>query len=116
MAEHVGVVLADIVADDATGLAGAMGVGFEDDGQLRALVGLAEDFDDGLRTDVLAFALALFTGEPQRLVKAPGGRLGIGRRRLTPTAGVGHLAFHLAYSCGRDTSSATFELIALPSV
>jgi hypothetical protein len=113
MAKDTGMILTGIPADDTGGLAGAIGVGVDETGQLRAVIGLAEDLDEDLRVDVLAFAVALFVGDPDRLVGEPGGRLGVGRERLPSAPGVGHLAFHMAYSCGRDTHSATFELVSL---
>jgi hypothetical protein len=108
-----GIILTDIPAEDTAGLAGAIGVGTDDAGQLRAVVGLADDLDEDVRIDVIAFAVAVFVGDVDRLVDAPGGRIGLGRERLPSTPGIGHLAFHMAYSCGRDTPSATFELVPI---
>jgi hypothetical protein len=113
MAQDTGMILTVIPADDTGGLAGAIGVGVDEAGRLRAVVGLADDLDEDLRIDVIAFAVALFVGAPKRLIETPDGRIGLGRERLPSASGPGHLAFHMAYSCGRDTPSATFELVPI---
>lgn len=100
----------DLDADATDGLAGAVGVGVDQDGELRGMVALADDLDDALRADVLAFGIAVYISDAARLVRAEEGYLGIGRERL-PETGIGHLAWHIARSCGTTTTSATFELV-----
>ena len=100
----------DLDSDTTDGLAGAVGVGVDQDGELRGMVALADDLDDALRADVLAFGIAVYISDSARLVRAEEGYLGIGRDRLAET-GIGHLAWHIARSCGSTTTSATFELV-----
>jgi hypothetical protein len=84
-AENNGMVLTDIPAEDADGPAGAIWIAVDETERLRAMLSLAEDLDDDLRIDVLAFTVALFVGAPQRRPNEPGGQLGIGRDRLPST-------------------------------
>jgi hypothetical protein len=94
--------------------AGAVSIGFDDAGELRGLVGLAEDLDEELRVDVLAFGVASYVGELARIANTSRGGLGIGRHRLPAArAGAGHLAWHMLRTCGRDNPSATFDLVDL---
>lgn len=99
----------DVPADTCPGLAGTVGAG-----PGGGLLGLADDLDDDLRADVLAFGIAVLAAASSTVGSAPEGYLAIGRSRL-PAArgGIGHLAWHMARTCGRDTPSATFELAAL---
>lgn len=113
LVQKEGIVVTDLAAASTGRLAGAIALAVDERQQLRAVVGLADDLDEDLRTDLLAFALALFVGDPNRLADQPDARLGLGRKRLPSARGVGHLAFHMVYGCGRDTPSATFELVPL---
>jgi hypothetical protein len=113
LAAETGSSVGDVPDDDCAGAAGCVAVGVDDQGQVHGMVLLSDALDDGLRADVLAFAVATLAAEPQRVIDAPDGWLAIGRDRL-PAArrGVGHLAWHMARSCGRDTPSATFEVLS----
>ncbi|ASR36504.1 hypothetical protein BAY61_17510 [Prauserella marina] len=104
----------DVPVEASEGFGGAVAAGMDDDGSVRGMVGLAEDLDDDLRADVLAFGIAVLAGAMNVVTRSPNGYLAIGRTRLpaAPT-GVGHLAWHMARTCGRDTPSATFELVSL---
>jgi hypothetical protein len=114
LAMEAGMTIEDISDDEACDLAGAVSVGFDQDGEIHGMLSIAEDLDDDLRTDILAFGIAVYVGEARRIVETPGGYVGIGRDRL-PAArrGAGHLAWHMARSCGRDTPSATFDLVGI---
>ncbi|PXY22326.1 hypothetical protein BAY60_20870 [Prauserella muralis] len=109
VALQAGIQVFDVPADACPGLAGTVGATSG-----SGLLGLADDLDDDLRADVLAFGIAVLAAAPSAVSSAPEGYLAIGRTRL-PAArgGVGHLAWHMARTCGRDTPSATFELAAL---
>jgi hypothetical protein len=103
--------LVDIPEADTDGLAGAIATGHYPTGELRAIIFLAEDLDHDTRTDVLAFAIAVFVGEPNRITSQPKGYIGITRDRLPPaTKGAAHLAWHMLWTCGRRSPSATFKL------
>jgi hypothetical protein len=94
--------------------AGAVAVGYPENGEVHGMVGLAEDLDDNLRVDVLAYGIAAFCGERERIISTQQGLLGIGRVRLpNERTGIGHLAWHMVRTCGRLSPSATFELIDL---
>lgn len=96
------------------GIGGGIAIALDQQGQLRAIVGLAENMDEDLRTDILAFAIAMFVGDTAKIASRPDGYVGIGRKRLKPPKkGVGHLAWHMARTCGRNTLSATFELVPI---
>jgi hypothetical protein len=115
LAKQAGVVdVFDMSVQSCAGLAGAIAIGIDKDGNLRATIGLADDLNDELRADVLAFGVAVFVGEPTLLTSRPNGLLGLGRERLLPAKrGPGHLAWHMLYSCGRTTVSATFEVVPI---
>lgn len=112
VAAETNITVEDVGADVAGDLAGAVAAGIDQQGLLRGLIFLSEDLDDDLRADILAFGIALFTGEPDRITDTPNWSVGISRNRL-PAAGngIGHLAWHMLRSCGRNTASATFEII-----
>lgn len=114
VAAEAGVVVGDIPPDESDGFAGAVAVGFDERSEMHGMVYLAEDLDDDLRADVLAFGIAVLVGDSACVVDTPNRCIGIGRERL-PAArkGVGHLAWHMLRSCGRDTYSATFELVSV---
>ncbi|GAA4410171.1 hypothetical protein ACFQV2_12750 [Actinokineospora soli] len=105
----------DLPADTCGhGFAGAVAVGIDEKNQLRGLVGLADDLDNDLKADTLAFGIAVFAGEPDRIMATAGASLGIGRERQPAASkGPGHLAWHMLYSCGRISPSATFALVDL---
>jgi hypothetical protein len=114
IAAQVEIKVTDVPKDDTAGLAGFVAVGYDEDGDERGLIGLAEDLDDDLRVDVLAFGIAVFAADSERIANSANSWLGIGRERLSPAkTGVGHLAWHMLHTCGRDTPSATFELVAV---
>ncbi|WP_125726786.1 hypothetical protein [Kibdelosporangium aridum] len=86
----------------------------QDNDNLAATIGLAPDLTDDLRTDVIAFAIALIVAMPQTITSTPKGAIAISRTRLDPaTDGPGHLARHMLYTCGRTTPSATFAVAAV---
>lgn len=101
---------ADVCGDE---FAGYVAVGFTSDGEIRGLIGLAEDLDDDLRADVVAFGLATFVGDLESITTTKTGGLGIGRVPLPTATRVGHLAWHMVRSSGRYARSTTFELIDL---
>jgi hypothetical protein len=105
LAEDIGVIVFDVPPEATDGLAGAVAVaGIDPDGVLRASIGLAEDLNEQLRSDVLAFGIAVFVGEPGRLLSQANGMLGIGRARLKcAQRGAGYLE---RVSRGRDQMSA----------
>jgi hypothetical protein len=111
LADKANVYVLDVPQEDADGLAGAIAVGFDKNGELRGMIGLAEDLDEDLCSDVFAFGIAVFVGDTQRITSSTSGSLGIGRERLQPAKkGPGHLAWHMLRTCGRNTPSATFDL------
>src|ERR1043165_9875194 len=90
-------------------LGAAITLSLDDNDKLRATVGLDPHLDEDPRTDLLAFAIALFSAEPKRIANTPNAALGISKTRLTPAKhGPGHLAWHVLHSCSRDVPSATF--------
>ncbi|WP_285503395.1 hypothetical protein [Actinokineospora sp. NBRC 105648] len=112
VADKAHIIVFDVTAEDAEGYAGAVGIGFDEQDTRFGLVGLAEDLDDDLRADVLSFGIAAVVGDAARIMAATDGYLAIERtRRPAAQAGVGHLAWHIARSCGRATPSATFDLV-----
>jgi len=115
LAVEVDVNVFDLPDDVGSDFAGAVASGYDSDGRMHGLVGLRKDLDDDLRCDVLAFGIAAYVGQPEQISKAPGEMLGIAPSRL-PAArdGIGHLAWHMLRTCGRLTTSATFELMVPP--
>ncbi|MEV4317780.1 hypothetical protein [Actinocrispum sp. NPDC049592] len=106
--------IVNVPKEDAAGTAGFVAIGYDEEGNQRGLIGIAEDLDDGLKADVLAFALAVFAGDSERIANSADGWLAIGRDRLAPAKeGIGYLAWHMLISCGRGTPSATFELLPI---
>lgn len=115
LASEVGMMVEAVSREVMMDLAGAVSIGYDEKGEARSITFLAEDLGDELRADVLAFAIALFAAEPDRISAAPDGFVGIGsQRRSDPGRGTGHLAWHMARSCGRETSSTTFDVITPP--
>lgn len=113
VAAQAGIRVFDMSPQLSEGFAGTVAVGVEHDGELSCMVGLAEDLDDELRADVLAFGIAVLAGATPLVESTPDGFLCIGRNRLPSAAtGPGHLAWHMVRTCGQDTSSATFELVS----
>src|SRR5882672_5099029 len=111
-AARVGVEVIDAPREIASDTAGAVITGFDEEGELHGIVAVAEDLDDGLRADAIAFGLAMFVAEPERIMAVEGGFLVFSRNRIADTEpGPGHLARHMAFSCGRETRSATFEIV-----
>lgn len=106
---------ADLTGDGSDGVGGAVAVAHVADGEVSGLAWVAEDLDDGLRADVLAFAIALLADPADPVGHARGSRVGIGSQRL-PAApnGAGHVAWHLAAACGRVSPSTTFAVVELP--
>ena len=106
----------DIPAAHSVGLAGLVGVSFDDNDEPLCSIGLTDDLDDDLRADVLAFGLAVLVGTPEVLDESPDGVLGISRERL-PQAdnGPGNLAWHMVQTCGRESPSTTFRLMVIQS-
>lgn len=114
LADQVEIKVTDIPTEDAAGLAGFVAVGYTEEGDQRGLIGLAEDLDDDLRVDVLAFGIAVFAADAETIANSSDSWLGIGRERLSPVKnGIGHLAWHMLHTCGRDTPSATFDLVSM---
>jgi hypothetical protein len=114
LADQVEIKVLDVPIEEAAGLAGFVAVGYNDEGDQRGLIGLAEDLDDDLRVDVLAFGIAVFAADSETIANSANSWLGIGRERLTPAKkGVGNLAWHMLHTCGRNTPSATFELVSV---
>jgi hypothetical protein len=114
LAGQTGIHVFDMSPEDAAGLAGAIAVGIDKEGELRATIGIAEDLDEDLRADVLAFGIAVFIGDTKKLTSRLNGVLGIGRDRLQAASeGAGHLAWHLLVSSGRNSPSATFGLVPI---
>jgi hypothetical protein len=116
MATETDIEIIDIPKDDTNGLAGVIAAGHKDVEELHAIIFLAKDLDDDTRADVLAFAIAVFAGETDRITNQPNGYIGITRDRLPPTKqGAGHLAWHMLWTCGRTIPSATFNLAPIYS-
>jgi hypothetical protein len=82
LALGTGIRVFDISAARSVGLAGLVGIGFDKNSEPQRSVGLADDLDDDLRADVLAFGLAVLVGTPEILAESPDGVLGISRHRL----------------------------------
>lgn len=113
LAEQANVDVFDI-AQASEQLAAAVTVGQSKDGRLTATLGLISGLAEDLRTDVVAFALALFASDPHAITNTPQATIAISRTRLEPAKdGPGHLARHMLYACGRTTPSATFAVAAL---
>jgi hypothetical protein len=112
LADYANIHVFDIPGGAAAGLSGAVAVVFDKEkGGTNGAIGLAADLDEDLRTDVLAFAMAVYIADTELLMSQPEGRLGIGRKRLEPAKlGAGRLAYHMVLACGRNTPSATFDL------
>ena len=109
-AEQTGAHIFDLPNDIHPELAAAIALRFDDKDQIHAIISLATDLDEDLRTDVLAYALALYIADPHHIANQPDAILTISRTRLPPTThGPGHLAWHLLHSCGRNTLSAMFK-------
>lgn len=115
LAAEIEVDVLDVPAEVCTDqFCGVVGGGYDQEGQFRGLVGLADDIDDDLRLDALAFGIAVFVAQPDRIAATAAGSLGIGReRRPVAPSGPGHLAWHMLHSCGRTSPSATFDLFDL---
>lgn len=112
VAAKVGVEVIDAPQEVAGDAAGALITGFDEEGELHGIVAVAKDLNDDLRADAIAFGLATFVAEPKRIMAADGGFLVFSRNRIADTEpGPGHLARHMAFSCGRVTRSATFEFL-----
>ncbi|MFC0105602.1 hypothetical protein [Kibdelosporangium aridum] len=80
---------------------------------LATTISLTPDLTEDLKTDVIAFALAV-VGTPHTITNTPNSAVAISRTRLAPAKdGPGHLARHMLYTCGRTTPSATFAITAL---
>nr|WP_157527205.1 hypothetical protein [Kibdelosporangium sp. MJ126-NF4]CEL13517.1 hypothetical protein [Kibdelosporangium sp. MJ126-NF4]CTQ99202.1 hypothetical protein [Kibdelosporangium sp. MJ126-NF4] len=95
-------------------LGAAITLALDDNDKLCATVGLDRRLDEDLRTDLLAFAIALYTAEPKRIATTPNAALGITQTRLQPAKhGPGHLAWHMLYSCERVVPSATFTIVSI---
>jgi hypothetical protein len=111
-AEQAGAHIFDLPNDIHPELAAAIALRFDDNDHIHAIISLATDLDEDLRTDVLAYALALYIADPLHIANQPDAILTISRTRLPPTThGPGHLAWHLLHSCGRNATTATFDLI-----
>jgi hypothetical protein len=116
LAMGTGIRVFDVPAAHSVGLAGLVGVGFDNDGEAQCSIGLTDDLDDDLRADVLAFGLAMLIGTPEILDQSPDGLLGISRRRIPQASnGPGNLAWHMLQTCGRESPSTTFELMIIQS-
>ncbi|MPY77860.1 MAG: hypothetical protein GEV04_05070 [Actinophytocola sp.] len=84
-----------------------------DDRAGRGVVALADGLDDAAKADVLAFGLAVCAVHDQPR-DDPVITVGIRRQRLPPArSGAGHIAWHILRTCGRLTSSATFDVVPL---
>jgi hypothetical protein len=111
-AEQADAHIFDLPNDIHPELAAAIALRFDDNNHIHAIISLATDLEDDLRTDVLAYALALYIADPTHIANQPDAILTISRTRLPPTThGPGHLAWHLLHSCGRNATTATFDLI-----
>jgi hypothetical protein len=115
LAASVNVGVFNMAEAQSFGLAGVLGLGTVQDGQRHAAIGLADGIDEDLRTDVLAFGLAVFAADADVIMSRADGCLGISQERLEPAKkGVGHLAWHMLNTCGRDSPSATFDVVPMP--
>lgn len=115
VAAEMGIMVQDLPADKTDGYAGGVALGSNDKGDIRGMICLSEDLDDGLRADALGFGIAVLIADTGRVANTPDAYLGLGMERL-PAArmGAGHLAWHMVRLCGRITSSATLELVDIP--
>jgi hypothetical protein len=110
-------VFGDLTGDGSDGVGGAAAVAVQGCGDVHRLAWVAEGLDDGLRVDVLAFAMALLADPDDPVGHARGSQIGIGSERLAAARyGAGHLAWHLAAMCGRVSPSTTFALLDLPAL
>lgn len=94
MAATAGTHVLDVPSSDSEGLAGVVGIGYDDAGQLHGMIGLADDLDDGLRADVLTFRLAMVVGgrhrgQPERVSGNWWAATAIGTARTCPS-GMAH--------------------------
>jgi hypothetical protein len=111
-AAKVGVDVIDAPREVAGGTAGVVIIGFDEEGELHGIVAVAEDLDDDLRADAIAFGLAVFVADPERIMAAQGGFIVFSWNRIADTEpGPGHPARHMAFRCGRETRPATFEIV-----
>lgn len=104
----------DLPVAEAEGCAGALALDHNDKGKMHGTVFLAEDLDDGLRADAFAFGIAALMLDTRRISETPRSYIWLSPTRL-PAAklGSGHLAWHIARTCGRITRSATFDFVEL---
>lgn len=82
LALGTGIRVFEVPAVHGVGLAGLVGFGSDKDGEPQCKIGLADDPDDDLPADVLAFGLAVLVGTPEILDDSPDGILGISKQRL----------------------------------
>ncbi len=112
VATETDITVLDLSTEEASGLGGAVALGFDDQGNVLRLVFLANDLTDELRADVLAFSMSVIAADKDRVRDTPHRYMGIGRQPLPPaTKGPGHIAWHMLRTCGRESSSATFEVV-----
>ncbi|MFC0105646.1 hypothetical protein [Kibdelosporangium aridum] len=113
LAEKANVDVSDITDGTADDTSALVAVDQNTD-NFAATLALAPDLPEDLRTDVIAFAIALIVGTPQAITDTPNDAIAISRIRLAPTKeGPGHLARHMLCTCGHTTPSATFAITAL---
>lgn len=115
LAVEVGIqVFDDLTGNGSDGIGGAAAVVADECGDVHQLVWVAQGLEDGLRADVLAFAIALVADPDDPVGCARASRIGIGAERVPVWDRVGHVAWHLAASCGRVSPSTTFALFEVP--
>jgi hypothetical protein len=95
-------------------LAAAIALRHDSKDHIHAIISLATNLDEDLRTDLLAYALAIYIADPHQIAGQPDAILTISRTRLPPTQrGPGHLAWHLLHSCGRDAPQPIFDTMQI---
>jgi hypothetical protein len=99
-------------ADDKLG--GAVAGHYDAAGEGHLTIWVRDDMPDDLRADILAFGMAVAINVYDPIIDSDEPRRGIESRRLDAAdSGPGHLAWHLAASCGHHSPSATFALVGL---
>jgi hypothetical protein len=96
-------------------LGGAVGGGGDGDGERYLAIWVRDDMPDDLRVDILAFGIAVAINPYDPIIDSDQPWRGIESQRLdTADSGPGHVAWHLAASCGHHSTSATFALVGIP--
>lgn len=110
VAAEVGIAVIEHPSVKETGCAAALSI--DQDLESSQVIMLADDLDDALRADVMAFGFAVLGAIPDTIADSPDGYLLVGRqRRPTSPDSVSHVAWHIARLFGHYTYCTTFDLL-----